>query len=57
MLHQIAAKLDGNGNHVWSKRFGDSAPQFVDAIAVGADGSVVLTGQFMGALDFGGGPA
>ncbi|MBI4699845.1 MAG: PQQ-binding-like beta-propeller repeat protein [Deltaproteobacteria bacterium] len=52
----FVAKLDKDGKHVWSKRFGDGSEQFGFGIAVDGAGSVVLTGQFVGTVDFGGGP-
>ena len=51
------AKLDAGGNHVWSKRFGDTNNrQLGKAIAADGAGNVVVTGGFEGAVDFGGGP-
>ncbi|AKT39292.1 uncharacterized protein CMC5_034400 [Chondromyces crocatus] len=49
-------KLNASGSHVWSHRFGDAAMQSVTAIAVDAQGDVVLVGRFKGTIDFGGGP-
>lgn len=49
------AKLDTLGDHVWSKRFGDSAEQYVTAVASDSTGAVLLAGYFTGALDLGGG--
>jgi RNA polymerase sigma factor (sigma-70 family) len=55
----FVAKLDPQGNHLWSARFGDVNPQ-VDAlqeatgIAVDPDGNVVLIGRFAGTSSFGG---
>lgn len=51
----FAVKLDAAGNHLWSKRFGDSAQQEGHALAIDAAGNVVVGGMFWGALDFGGG--
>ncbi len=51
----FVAKLDASGNHLWSKRFGDSAQQQGHAVAIDAVGNVVVGGMFWGALDFGGG--
>ena len=50
------AKLDTLGDHVWSKRFGDGAEQYVSAVASDSTGAVLLAGYFTGALDLGGGP-
>ncbi|MEO7330865.1 MAG: hypothetical protein ABI193_19985, partial [Minicystis sp.] len=49
------AKFDVNGNHVWSKNYGDGQEQWVSDIAVDAAGNVIATGSFMGAINFGGG--
>lgn len=49
------AKLDSNGAHLWSKRFGSAMDD--DGVALAADptGGVVITGSFSAAVDFGGG--
>lgn len=60
----FVARMDGSGNHLWSRAF---ARAFADemgqggaipdsAVAVGPDGSVYVTGSFTGTVDFGGGP-
>ena len=41
---------------MWSKRFGDSAYQAVDSLAVDAAGNVLVSGTLKGTIDFGGGP-
>jgi hypothetical protein len=51
----FVVKYDSNGNHVWSKTFGDGASQVGLGIAVDASGSVVLTGRMAGSVNFGGG--
>lgn len=50
------AKLDSNGAHMWSKRFGDADAQDGASVAVDIAGNVLLTGTFAGTVDFGGGP-
>lgn len=55
----FVVKLDPNGQHLWSKTFGDSAyqPQFPSCkVETDGSGNIVLGGQYMGGLDFGGGP-
>jgi hypothetical protein len=52
----FVAKLDPDGNHLWSKRFGDGAGQFGRAIAVDRRDHVILNGQVSGSIDLGGGP-
>jgi hypothetical protein len=52
----FVAKVDPDGHHIWSKRFGDEEPhQAAGSVAVDASGDVILTGLFKGAVDFGGG--
>jgi hypothetical protein len=51
----FVAKLDGNGNHLWSERFGDAADQHGQAIAIDGMGNVFITGDFAGSVDFGDG--
>ena len=48
------AKLDPNGAHLWSKRFGDSSNQTPCDVAVDASGNAILAGQFSGMVNFGG---
>jgi len=49
------AKFDPDGNHVWSKHFGDVDPQAADAVAIDGADNVIVTGLLMGTIDFGGG--
>ncbi|MGD8414140.1 MAG: T9SS type A sorting domain-containing protein [Candidatus Latescibacterota bacterium] len=49
-------KLDAGGNHVWSRRAGGAVNDYGNGIAVGSGGDVLLTGEFRGTVDFGGGP-
>jgi TolB-like protein len=51
----FVAKLDPDGGHVWSKRFGDSDEQSARGIAVDPSGNVVIGGHFTGTVNFGGG--
>jgi hypothetical protein len=50
----FVAKLDPSGNHVWSKRYGDAQDQVARGVAVDGAGNVVVTGDFKGAVNFGG---
>jgi cysteine-rich repeat protein len=52
----FAVKLDAQGQHLWSRRFGGTGSENVEAIAVDSTGNVLLTGYFYGTTDFGGGP-
>jgi len=51
-------RFSPDGEHLWSKRFGDGAQQFNDgfALAVDAAGEIAVAGDFEGTIDFGGGP-
>ena len=53
----FVAVLDADGNHLWSKRFGDTAAQVGKAVAIGPSGEVVLVGDNSGVVDFGAGGA
>lgn len=48
-------KLDADGNHVWSKRFGGSDFDVGRAVTVDGAGNVLVTGSFHDSADFGGG--
>jgi hypothetical protein len=50
------AKLDGAGDLVWNRRFGDRRAQAPRGIVTAADGSIALTGGVVGVVDFGIGP-
>jgi hypothetical protein len=55
-LDVFLAKLDPDGNHMWSRRFGDAKNQTAVSLAVDGTGNVLVSGDFLGAVDFGGGP-
>jgi hypothetical protein len=48
----FVAKLSPNGNHLWSRRFGDAADQFGVSVASAPAGDVLVAGYFKGTLDF-----
>ena len=50
----FVAKFDTNGNHQWSKLFGDAKDQSIASVAVDAAGNVLLAGTFAGSIHFGG---
>jgi hypothetical protein len=50
------ARLDADGDHLWSHSFGDSSQQFMTDVAIDASGNVAITGWLNGSVDFGGGP-
>jgi hypothetical protein len=49
------AKLDASGGHVFSKRFGDTAGQSAEGVAVDGSKNVIITGYTFGSVDFGAG--
>jgi len=49
------AKLNRDGGHIWSKKFGDGTNQIGQSVAVDAHGNVALCGSFEGTLNFGSG--
>jgi hypothetical protein len=51
----VVAKFDASGNHLWSKKFGDTENQFGASIAVDSSDNVLVTGSFTSSVDFGGG--
>lgn len=50
------ARYDSDGNCLWSRSFGDASDQRGRGVAIDASGSEVVTGDFAGTVDFGGGP-
>ncbi|MDI1482626.1 hypothetical protein [Polyangium sp. y55x31] len=50
----FVAKFDANGDHVWSKLFGDTASQDLRSIVVTKANQVIVAGNFAGTIDFGG---
>jgi hypothetical protein len=48
----FVAVLDGQGSHVWSKRYGDADYQQAQQVAVDASGNIVVAGYFQGTLAF-----
>lgn len=52
----FVAKYNANGVHQWSKRFGSTDLDEGHGIALDANGHVLVTGFFIGTVDFGGGP-
>ncbi|WP_437538932.1 hypothetical protein WME79_22755 [Sorangium sp. So ce726] len=50
------AKLDPDGQHIWSRQFGDGMSLVHYQIAADDQGNTVLTGSFGGTIDFGNGP-
>jgi chitodextrinase len=52
----FVAKYAGtDGRHLWSRRLGGALGDVGQAVAVDGAGNVVVTGYFMGTVDFGGG--
>ena len=54
---RFVVKLDGDGNHVFSRRLGGAQNDEADAVAVDGQGRVIVTGAVgSDVVDFGGGP-
>jgi len=51
----FVAKFDAAGNHLWSQRFGDPSAQYAYAVTTDGSDNVIVTGVFVGTVDFGGG--
>jgi hypothetical protein len=52
----VLARFDRDGNHLWSRSFGDAFPDIGVGVAVDARGDVAVTGTFELRADLGGGP-
>jgi hypothetical protein len=52
----FVAKYDASGAHQWSQRFGGSRNDVGRSVVVDTLGNVIVTGSFLGTVDFGGGP-
>lgn len=52
----FVVKLDHDGNHLWSRRFGGEGSEYYPAIALDSAGALYLHGVFEGTYDFGGPP-
>lgn len=46
----FVAKFDSNGNQTWLKQFGTSSTDYVNGIAVDADGNVIVAGYTLGSF-------
>ncbi len=52
----FVAKLAGaDGSHIWSRHFGSPYEDGGSAVALDASGNPIVTGNFLGMVDFGGG--
>jgi hypothetical protein len=51
----FVAKFTPDGDHVWSKVFGDGALQWSTDVTTDSAGNVFITGYFDGSIDLGGG--
>ncbi|WP_342381481.1 hypothetical protein NVS55_17765 [Myxococcus stipitatus] len=50
------ARFNPQGQQLWHHRFGDAHYQQLTGVIVDAQGNTLITGDFWGELDFGGGP-
>ena len=50
----FVAKFSPTGQYLWSKQFGGTSGEDVRGVAVDGAGDVLLTGQFLGTINFGG---
>src|SRR5262249_26614054 len=48
-------KFDSSGNHVWSRRFGDTGGFGAGSMAIDATNRICITGSMGGNINFGGG--
>jgi len=56
-MDAFVVKLDPGGLYIWSSRFGDSDVQYATGVAAAeSSGNVMVAGDFLGSVDFGGGP-
>lgn len=53
----FVSKLDPAGNLLWATAFGDTAEQRATAVGIDGAGAVLVTGDFIGKIDFGAGPS
>lgn len=53
-IDMFLAKLDGSGNHLWSRGLGYTGFAYASAIAVDTSGNIVLAGYFTGSVSIGG---
>lgn len=51
----FVARLDAAGNHIWSHSYGDSVAQSASGVTVDGMGRAIITGEYRGQIDFGGG--
>lgn len=51
----FVAKLAPDGTPIWAKSFGDGKDQSARGVAADAQGNVIVVGQFVGTVNFGGG--
>lgn len=52
----FVATFDTDGVHQFSQSYGSSSFQVVNSVALTPEGSIVLSGNFVNSIDFGGGP-
>ena len=50
----FVVKYNSTGTVVWAKKYGDSAEQLVTSVAIDSAGDVLIAGEFLGTVNFGG---
>lgn len=53
LTDMFVAKLNSKGEYRWSKKYGDGDAQRALGVAVDASDNIVITGDFLGTVDFG----
>lgn len=54
-IDSFIAKFDSNGNHIWSKNFTSNSDDQCVGIALDSNSNLYVVGQYLGAIDCGGG--
>jgi hypothetical protein len=56
LLFAVQTGSAGAASYRWSRPFGDAADQIATSVAIDVSQNVIVTGDFTGTVDFGGGP-
>jgi hypothetical protein len=55
-MDMFLVKLAADGTYLWSRRFGGTSWDYLEAITVTPNDEIVIAGRFYNSVDFGGGP-